>query len=234
MSRLCLIPAKGSSTRLPRKNLREIDGVPLIGIAIKKAIAVRLFDLIVVSTEDETIASVARSFGAYVPFLRETDLAVDPATVVDVAIDVITKLSTMNLTFDSLFITLPTTPLVSLGDLQEAVAIFDSANGATVMSVCACEFPPFNSFLMDEGELRPCFPDSNYTFVKSTECPETFRSNGAIIGCNIENFLHHRSYRRGKLLPHIMPPERSIDIDTEFELEVAKLLYKARKSDRNC
>ncbi len=225
MRRLCLIPAKGASTRLKRKNLRKILGEPLVGLVIKKALRSNLFNDIVVSTEDSEIAKVSTDYGAKVPFLREFDMAKDPSTIVDVMIDSIKRLQISGSEYDSVTVLLPTSPLLLVEDIIAASKLYDQEKSAVVMSVCVTEFPPFNAWLVDDQDfLKPCFPDSKYKYEKSTGCPKTYRSNGALLICEVQSFMEKKSYREERIKPYMMPLERSIDIDTEFDLYVAKYL----------
>jgi len=222
---ICLIPAKGLSTRLPKKNLEKIGGTPLVGLAIQKARNCNIFDEVIVSTEDTEIAKISKIFGAVVPSLRPNKLSIDPATIVDVMLHVFETADFVAQNADSVTILLPTSPLVQIDDIIEANQLFDKHSGCTVLSVCETDFPPFNAWLLTEKkELSPCFPDSEYKFTKSTECPKTYRSNGAIMVCNVDSFLKNKSYRTDTIIPYLMPKERSIDIDTLLDLEIARFL----------
>ena len=169
---LCLIPAKGCSTRLARKNLLPLDGEPLIVSAIKKTFAANIFDTICVSTEDEEIASIAHKVGAEVPFLRPEKLSRDPATIVDVMLHALGFYRRYGTEFDKVCVILPTTPFVQKEDIQQANKLFDSRPHMALLSVCEAEFPPFNAWLIEEKQhhslLEPCFPDSSYRYTKST------------------------------------------------------------------
>jgi len=210
---------------LTKKNLEKIGGIPLVGHAIQKALNCNIFDKVIVSTEDTEIAKISKKFGAVVPSLRPNKLSIDPATIVDVMLHVFETADYAAQNAVSATILLPTSPLVQINDIIEANQIFDKHGGCTVLSVCETDFPPFNAWLMTEKkELSPCFPNSEYKFTKSTECPKTYRSNGAIMICNVGSFLKNKSYRTETIIPFLMPRERSIDIDTSLDLEIARFL----------
>ena len=225
---LCLIPAKGLSERLPRKNMLFLNGKPLVVNVIEKAIKSLQFDEISVSTEDDEIAEVAKNTGASVPFLRPEFLSKDPSTLIDVMLHTLEFYQKNGIAFDSICILLPTSPFVLIQDIIEAKKIYDKNPKNTVMSVSPTEFPPFNSWIINENngidQLQPCFPDSKFKFTKSTECPKTFRSNGAVLITEVENLLKCRTYRENPILPYIMPSERSLDIDTNFDYQLAKFI----------
>ena len=231
MSALCIIPAKGSSTRLKRKNLLEIQGKPLVTIAVEKVIESRIFDSVIVSTEDKEIAALSVSSGASVPFLRRPELSRDPSTILDVVLDVLDHLGPETTSFDSLCIVLPTSPLMTVEDIRAAHSLYLKEMSAAVMSICETDAPPFNAWLKSPtGDLEPCFPDSAYQRTKSTECPTTYRSNGAIVICGVKALLKDRDYRNMRLVPYEMPKERSIDIDTFLDFKLAQILISERCS----
>jgi len=227
---LCLIPAKGCSTRLPRKNLLPMGGKPLLAHTITKAFEVDMFDTICVSTEDKEIANIAQKCGADVPFIRPESLARDPATIVDVMLHALDFYQNQGKTFKKSCVLLPTAPFVTRDDIQSAIRMFDEWNEEALMSVTKTEYPPFNAWIVKKKEnhevLTACFPKSPYKYMKSTECPETYRSNGAILIVNVETFQANKGYHDNDIVPFIMPNERSLDIDTELEYKFATFLYE--------
>ena len=225
---LAIIPAKGGSTRLRRKNIAGIAGKPLIAYPIENAKKSGLCDKIVVSTEDIKIAEVARKYGAEVPFMRPLELARDPATVSDVCLHALEKIKKKGAVYRTLIILLPTAPLCNKEDIAEALDIFDKNNGRFLLSVTEFDSPPYNALRLDEDgkTLISCFPESKFQYTKSTECPMAFKSNGAIAIVNISAFKRNRSIWGSPMLAYQMPPERSIDIDNEFELKIARFLIE--------
>jgi len=230
---ICLIPAKGASTRLPRKNVLPLNGRPMIAYAIKKAINSNIFHTICVSTEDEEIASVSRDYGAEVPFIRPTNLSKDPATIVDVMLHALDFYNKNDVHYHDMTVLLPTAPFVSVSDILEAHKVFDRSSGHALMSVTRTEYPPYNTWLIsgsdtdEDNYLMPCFPESPYKHTKSTECPDTYRSNGAILIVETDDFQKMRGYQGGRITPYIMPPEKSLDIDTRYEYMFAKYLMES-------
>ena len=223
---LGLIPAKGASTRLPRKNLRLLGGRPLIDWTIAAAKEARICDRLVVSTEDAEIAGHARAAGAEVPFERPDDLAVDPAGVVQVALHALDTLEAAGDRYDVICIMLPTCPFRTAIDLEHAFAQFRARPEPNLMSVAPFHHTPFNAFgLGDDGLLFPHFPDRFGR--KSQEQPAAFRPNGAIHILDVPWFRQSRSYLASPILAYVMPRERSIDIDSEEDLREAESLLAA-------
>ena len=208
---------------MARKNVVELDGRPLLGWAIDAARNSGMMDRIVVSTEDDTIAVVARNLGVDVPFMRPAHLARDPAGVVDVALHALVTLREQGDDYRTLVILLPTCPYRSAEDIRNAVNLFKQQNGKFLMSVSRYEHTPFAAMdIGDDQILRPYFPE--YIGKKSQEMPVALRANGAIHVLDVEAFEHARSYYAQPLIGYEMPWERSIDIDTAHDLRLAESL----------
>lgn len=224
---LCLIPAKGGSTRLRRKNILPLGGKPLIAWAIEAARQSGVIDRLVVSTEDEEIAAVARQWGAEVPFMRPPELARDPAGVVDVALHALEELRRQGEEYRNLVILLPTCPFRMAEDIRAACALFQEKGASFLMSVSRYEHTPFAALRLDGGHLlTPYFPQ--YIGRKSQEMPVAHRANGAIHVLDVAAFEAARSYYAQPLVGYEMPRERSVDIDTEHDLRLAESLLAAK------
>lgn len=220
---LALIPAKGSSTRLPRKNILKLGGRPLIAWTIGAARQADVFDRIVVSTEDAEIAATAREAGAEAPFVRPSDLAMDPAGVVQVALHALDELEQAGESFDEICILLPTCPFRTADDIRSALKLFHERPEPNLMSVALFDHTPFNAVgIGEDGLLFPHFPDRFGR--KSQEMPEAYRPNGAIHILDVPWFLESRSYTAAPVIAYSMPRDRSIDIDNEADLREAEAM----------
>lgn len=220
---LGLIPAKHSSTRLPEKNIRPLGGRPLLGWAVEAARDCGLIDRIVVSTEDERIARVARECGAETPFLRPPELARDPAGVVQVALHTLSALREQGAEFRTLVILLPTCPFRTAQDIRDAFDLFRRVNGSFLVSVGPYPHTPFAALqLAEDHRLQPFFPQ--YWGKRSQELPVAWRPNGALHILEVAAFERAKSYTAQPLLGYPMPRERSVDIDTEEDWREAERL----------
>jgi CMP-N-acetylneuraminic acid synthetase len=220
---LALIPAKGASTRLKRKNVLPLGGRPLIAWTVQAAVDAKVFDRIVVSTEDAEVAEAARAAGAEVPFVRPVDLAIDPAGVVQVALHALDELAAQDKDYDELCILLPTCPFRTAGDIRAALDLFRQRPEPNLISVASFEHTPFAAVGIDEdGLLFPHFPD--HFGKKTQELPVAFRPNGAIHILDVAWFRNTRSYLTPPVVAYVMPRERSIDIDTAEDLRVAEAM----------
>ena len=217
---LGLVPAKAASTRLARKNIRALGGKPLLGWAAEAARATGRFDRLVVSTEDEEVAAVAKRQGLEVPFMRPPELAVDPVEADGVALHAIEALAERGEQFDVVAIMLPTCPFRTADDIAASLDLFLTRDEPNLMSLSPFTHTPFAALRLDgAGQAIPVFPDLFGQSAK--EHPAAYRPNGAIHVLDADWFQRTRSYRQGPMIGFVMPRERSVDIDTEEDFRLA-------------
>lgn len=224
---LAVIPARGGSKRLPGKNLLPLHGKPLIAWSIEAALDAGLYDRIVVSTDAPEIAKVAESCGAEVPFLRPSHLAEDHSSPVDAACDLLKRLDDG---FESLTWLQPTSPLRTAGDLGRAFDLFMNNAADAVISVCPCEHSPlWTGIIESDGNMRRFLQNENLRKV-SQELPTYHRVNGALFIVRTVPFTEQKNfYIQGeRSFAYEMPAEASVDIDTQFDFDLASLLLAER------
>ncbi len=222
---LGLIPAKGSSTRLFKKNIRLLEGRPLIAWAADAATNSGVIDRTILSTESKEIEAVASAWGIDVPFMRPAYLAKNPYGIVDVALHALDTLETQNDVFDRLIILLPTAPLRTGDDIRNAYNLFDKKKGKFLMSVSEYSQAPFTAMNIDKREfLRPCFPE--FLQLQSQKFPKAYCANGAIHILDIQAFRETGDYYSDPLIPFVMPIEKSADIDTELDYKWVQFLLR--------
>jgi len=224
---LVLIPAKAGSARLPRKNIRPLNGVSLLERTIKRAQVLDFVTRICVSTEDEEVARQATDLGIEVPFMRPDRLARDPAGVVDVALHALDWFfKEWGETYDTLIILLPTSPFCRAQDISEALSLYRDKQVEFLMSVAREVHSPLSSLILRNGELSPLHPEwINSTGAKAAgDVPVLVRANGAVTIVNVKAFKREQNYYGYPLAAYEMPWERSIDIDTELDFQFAEFL----------
>ncbi len=228
---LGLIPAKLGSVRLPRKNIRMLAGKPLLEWTVDAARKSGVIDRIVVSTEDEEVAAVARKSGAEIPFMRPPELARDPAGVVQVGLHALEAMRREGAEFRTLVILLPTCPLRSATDIVDAMELFRRRDGRFLMSVSQYPHQPFAAMGLGEDDLlSPFFQE--YIGKRSQEVPVAWRANGAVHVLDVKSFEAAESYYAEPLLGFAMPRDRSVDIDTEEDWrEVERILERKAMID---
>lgn len=232
MRYLYLIPARGGSKGIPGKNIKPLGGVPLIGHSIRHALkAGAPREDIVVTTDSEEIASIARQEGANVPFLRPAELASDTASSRDAILHALDTLSESGKHYDAVVVLQPTSPLRREEDILNAISAYENAieragDPAELpgMAVSVCEArtnPYYSAFEADEsGFLHVSKGDGLFT--RRQDAPEVWEFNGAVYVINPEALRHNEISRLPNILPVVMPAERSIDLDTLDDWERAE------------
>lgn len=216
---VAVIPARGGSKRLPGKNLINLGGKPLIAWTIEAAIEAKVFEVIVVSSDDEKILSVASKYPNIVTSERPEYLASDTATTVDTVAHVVSELEEKGTWPDAIAILQPTSPLRSAGDITAAFELFVQKK-STVVSVCELEHPIEWSGTLENGYLTGL----NDSLLRSQDHKKRYRLNGAIYICQrLDISIGTPLIKKGPLA-YVMPAGRSVDIDTLFDLELCEFI----------
>ena len=221
MSLLALIPARGGSKGIPRKNIRELCGKPLIAWSIEAAQKSKYIDRIIISTDDQEIADVARSYGAEVPFMRPHTLAQDNTPGVDPVLHALEQI----LGYDEVLLLQPTSPLIKTEDIEGIVSFARAQEASCVVSLCESNKHPYWMYQLDESRKMLPFFQTQFSATRQ-ELPPAFVLNGALYWAKTMWFEKKRSFFTENTLGYVMPPERSVDIDTLLDWEWVELLIK--------
>lgn len=231
--RLLVIPARGGSKRIPRKNVRAFAGKPMIAWSIEAALNAEAFDRVVVSTDDEEIASVARSAGAEVPFLRAPELADDFTGTRQVVQDTIHRLTQATASPRPSIVgcLYATAPLVGVDDLRSAVALLEADPTVDiVMTVARYASPIFRAFEVSDGRLRRAFPQ--YGRTRSQDLPTAYHDAGQFYIARTRRWLDDATPLTHEAHPIVIPPDRAIDIDDEDDWRRAERAFASRSTGR--
>jgi N-acylneuraminate cytidylyltransferase len=230
MKNIAIIPARGGSKRIPRKNIREFMGKPIIAYSIEKAIDCRLFDEIMVSTEDEEIAAVAKGFGAKVPFLRSSLNANDFATLADVIFEVINNYATNDKTFDTICCILPTAPLVSIDRIIEALDKLESEHLDSVFPVVEYSYPILRALEFSCGnKLQMIWPE--YMKARSQDLKPAYHDAGAFYWVRNDALIKEKTLLCEKCGAIELSEVEVQDIDDEDDWKYAEIKYKMLLND---
>jgi CMP-N-acetylneuraminic acid synthetase len=224
MKILGVIPARGGSKGVYKKNIKLLNGKPLIAYTIEAAIDSNLTK-VVVSTDDQEIAAVAKSYGAEVPFIRPDHLATDSAKSMPVILHALKFVEQLDEEkYDAVLMLQPTTPFRTTKDINEAIAILESTNADSVISVVDVEgHHPARMKFLDNGKLiDPPFCES-YENQPRQELQAMYIRNGAIYLTKRDTLLNN-SFKGNDCIALIMPASRSVNIDTELDFEYAEFL----------
>jgi N-acylneuraminate cytidylyltransferase len=225
MSKLAIIPARGGSKRIPKKNIKEFLGKPIIAYAIETAINSKLFDEVIVSTDDHEIAKIALNYGAKVPFIRSEKNANDFATTIDVIKEVILSYENLGRKFEYASCIYPCTPLLSKERLEESFYLLEENNLDCVFPVIKYGFPIQRSVrLNDKGLLEMLQPEHLTT--RSQDLEPFFHDAGQFYSFNVNNLIFKQKLLTD-LTGHIEVSEMEAqDIDNLVDWKLAELKYK--------
>jgi pseudaminic acid cytidylyltransferase len=227
---VAIITARGGSKRIPRKNVKEFCGKPIIVYSIEAALESGLFDEVMVSTEDEEIAEIAKAAGARVPFMRSGENAGDYASTDDVLLEVLEAYREQGRKFDSFCCLYPTAPFVTAEKLRRAMQLLDKAD--SVMPVVAFSFPPQRCMVLnEEGELRMKWPEHAKT--RSQDLEPYYHDCGQFYCCKTAPFLEYKTTDLPHMVPMIMSETQVQDIDNLDDWKIAELKYSLMKAGEN-
>lgn len=223
---VAVIPARGGSKRLPRKNLLPFAGKPLLQWTIEAAQRSAAFHEIVLSSDDEEILSLGRKLGV-TAVQRPAQLAADDTSTIDVLRHLIDYFQRHgSKTFDALCLLQPTSPLRDSTDIQNAIKKFYAVNAESLISVCQVDHSPLWCNTLEGDERMDNFLSSEIINKRSQDLPTYYRLNGAIYVSTLENILKHGSFFTENSYAFKMSREKSIDIDDEMDFIVAETLFK--------
>lgn len=228
---LAVIPARGGSKGVPRKNIHPVCGKPLIAYTIETALAVRrLFHRIVVSTEDEEIAAVALKYGAEVPFRRPMHLACDQTPTVPVVQHAVRWVEEEDrVTMDWVLLLQPTDPFRTVEDIETAIALARQGGCDSVISVVQVfQTHPILMKRIENDRLLPyCIEEKEGTRRQDYQ-PPAYMRNGAIYLTRRDVLMDHNSAWGEVIRPYVMPEERSVGVDSTMDMKLVEILMHAR------
>ena len=222
---VCIIPARGGSKRIPRKNVMDFNGKPLIAWSIQSALESNIFARVIVSTDDEEIAAISRTSGAETPFLRDRNLADDFTSTADVLLDALDHIENAHYAC-CLY---PTAPMVLPKDLEEAFKLAQREEADTVVSVTDFDFHPLRAFeRKQDGTVQFRWPENALT--RSQDLPEMFHDAGAFYFFNVSAFRIQKKLIMDKTHAYYIDRSRSVDIDNAEDFKLAQILHQRMQS----
>ena len=227
MKILALIPARSGSKRLPQKNILPLCEKPLIVWTIEVALKSRYISDVLVSTDSEGVANIAKDNGAWVPFLRPDFLSTDTATSFQVAEHAVNFCKKEGKYYDYLLLLQPTSPLRSVEDIDRAIEFLIDKSANSITSVCETEHSPLWTNTLPHDFSMNNFQREEYKNIRSQDLPIYYRLNGAIYLVSIKSLLQEKSFiSSAESFAFVMPQERSVDIDTKIDFFVAKSIIE--------
>lgn len=221
MKNLCIIPARGGSKRIPRKNVKPFLGKPMLAYSIEAALKSGLFDEVMVSTDDEEIAEVARQYGAKVPFMRSAETANDFATTADVLKEVLNKYREQGKEFENMCCFYATAPLVRSEDVVRAYQLLNDSSFTVIYPVVPFSYTIWRCLdVSEDGSMKRHWPEFEKS--RSQDLPTEYHDSGTFYWYKVKDW-----YEGNRVLGAIIVDETTVqDIDTETDWKMAEMKYK--------
>lgn len=225
--RIAIITARGGSKRIPHKNIREFCGRPIIVYSIEAALNSGMFDEVMVSTDDESIAAIAKEAGAKIPFLRSAETSNDFATTADVIMEVLTEYEKQGRQFDTACCIYPTAPFITSDRLKKAVDLLETKEYDSVMPVTEFSFPPLRGMVMAEN--RVAYKWEEFSMTRSQDLEKIYHDVGQFYVLNVNKFKETKKLVTQNTGAVIIDELEMQDIDNEVDWKLAELKYQLLK-----
>ena len=215
---LSIIPARGGSKGLPRKNIIDLAGKPLIAWTIEASLNSEYISKTIVSSDDDEILNISKKYNADI-IKRPDELALDTTAIEPVIKHVVEELKIENLEYDYLVLLQPTSPLRYAKDIDNAFDMLFKNNATALISVCEIDNKILKAFKQNKDTFIEGISNNKYPFMRRQDLPKIYLSNGSIYIIKIDEFLINNSFHTNKTISYIMNEIKSIDIDTQGDLE---------------
>lgn len=222
--RIAIITARGGSKRIPKKNIKEFCGKPILAYSIEAALASEMFDIVMVSTDDEEIGQTAVKYGAQVPFYRSEQTSNDYATTNDVLLEVLAEYEKRGEHFELGCCIYPTAPFVTSEKLKDAVNGLLESDADTLIPVTAFSYPPQRAMVIRKERLVFEYPE--YLDSRSQDLEPHYHDAGQFYVFRTESFQKNRRLMTGNILPLILSDMEVQDIDSLTDWEIAEIKYR--------
>lgn len=226
---VCIIPARGGSKRIPRKNILPLNGTPLISYTIEAAKAAACFDEIIVSSDDDEILDIAKSSQVSID-RRPQEMSGDKITKSEVVHEYLLR-NDNHKNFDHVATMLPTCPFRSASDVKSAVELYRSKGPGALVGVVRYEFPPQLALVKNADHVTMTDPKA-YLSPRGQTIEARYHPNGAIYIVEINQFIKSKTFFHNEMLAYEMSPESSFDIDYPYQFEIAESFMKQRETER--
>jgi pseudaminic acid cytidylyltransferase len=220
---ICIIPARGGSKRIPKKNIKSFNGKPIISYAIENAISSDIFSRIIVSTDDSEIAEISQKHGAEVPFLRSAENSNDHATTFDALREVIKRLDLLD--DQSICCMYPCTPLITVGNLVDAYSIYLKSELNSLIPVIRFPHPIERALKVDEGGLLE-MKDAKFYGIRTQDLGESYFDAGQFYFFSVEVVNTYESPFQGTVCYFELDPYQAQDVDNENDWKMLEFKFK--------
>ncbi len=230
MANLCIIPARGGSKRIPRKNIKPFLGKPIIAYSIEAALKSNLFDEVMVSTDDTEIAEIAKKHGAKVPFMRSKKNSDDFATTMDVLQEVMESYKMRGQLFENVCCIYPCAPLLTVENLLEAFDKLTKNNKKTVFPIIEFSFPIQRALKLEDSNLS--FDQPEFALSRSQDLPKRYHDAGQFYFFRVKTLMEEQKIIGDSVGAIVISEMDAQDIDNETDWKLAEIKYQLRKIAR--
>lgn len=227
MNQLAVITARGGSKRIPRKNIKDFCGKPIMAYSIEAALESGAFDTVMVSTDDREIAEIAEKYGATVPFFRSEKTSNDYAVTSQVLAEVLEEYESRGQRFDRMCCIYPTAPFITAERLRTGMELLEEKQADSVLPVVRFSFPPQRGVVLEDGFLKFKWPEHRNT--RSQDLEPFYHDVGQFYCVNVESFRKQQTLVMERTVPLIMSELEIQDIDTEEDWKLAEQKYRMLK-----
>lgn len=224
---IAIITARGGSKRIPHKNIKEFCGKPIIEYSIEAAKQAGIFDTVMVSTDDNKIAEIAKNAGAEVPFMRSEETSNDYATTADVLMEVLEKYKERGIRYENACCIYPTAPFVTGYKLRQAMEMLVKEKKNSVMPVVPFSFPPLRGMVINDGKLE--YKWQEYAMKRSQDLEEIYHDCGQFYVFRVETFEKEKKLVTDNTAGMIISELEVQDIDNETDWQLAEMKYRLLK-----
>lgn len=224
---IAIITARGGSKRIPHKNIKEFCGKPIIEYSIEAAKQAGIFDTVMVSTDDNKIAEIAKNAGAEVPIMRSEETSNDYATTADVLMEVLEKYKERGIRYENACCIYPTAPFVTGYKLRQAMEMLVKEKKDSVMPVVPFSFPPLRGMVINDGKLE--YKWQEYAMKRSQDLEEIYHDCGQFYVFRVETFEKEKKLVTDNTAGMIISELEVQDIDNETDWQLAEMKYRLLK-----
>ncbi len=229
MKSVAIITARGGSKRIPRKNIKPFAGRPILEYSIEAALHADMFHEVMVSTDDEEIAQVAKKAGARVPFFRSSATSNDFATTADVIAEVLDSYERIGMRFGTACCIYPTAPFVTANAIKTAMMLLEQEQADSVIPVVKFSFPPQRCVVIRDGRLTPKWPENMAK--RSQDLEPLYHDCGQFYCLRVESFRRQKAVWMEHVVPFIQDEMNVQDIDTPEDWKIAEMKYKLLRGE---
>lgn len=226
MKNLAIIPARSGSKGLKHKNIKSLNGKPLLAYSIEAAKESEIFDEVILSTDSEEYAIIGKKYGAKVPYLRSKSLSDDKASSWDVVRDVVKWYLNHGERFETVTLLQPTSPLRTAIDITEGFDFYIRKNAELVIGITEADHSPLWMNTLPEDLSMSSFLDNSYSKIPRQQLPNYYRINGSLYIISVDHLFDNKDFYSDNTFGYIMDQESSIDIDTELDFLIAEAIMK--------